>query len=351
MSEGFEDTPREGRRTGVFLLQMGGPRDLDEVEEYIRVLFSDKDLVRLPWFVDLFRPGLAKLVARRRSPEVREQYAKIGGGSPNNDTTIAQARGVERLLAGHGDYRCYATMTYTAPLAEEALQRALDDGCTDFLALSLFPQFSTASTMASLNDLKRACARRGVDFRGVRQVDRWGDDPRYLDLLAEHCRTALDAARSEGPDEPHLVVSAHGVPVSYVKRGDPYVSEVESTVAGLRARLPEGQKLTLAYQSRATPVKWVQPATDATLARLGREGERNLVVLPVSFVNDHIETLFEIDMLLRDEALGAGVKRYGRVPVFNTDEDFLALLRDLVLESEPARAAAPRATQEAGAGA
>lgn len=321
------------RRTAVFLMQMGGPRDLDEVEEYIRVLFSDKDLVRLPWFVDLFRPRLARLVARRRAPEVRKQYRKIGGGSPNNATTIAQASGVERLLAAHGDYRCYATMTYTAPLAAESLRRALDDGCDDFLALSLFPQYSTASTLASLNDLKRACGEHGVDFARVRQVDRWGGDPRYLDLLAALTRAELERARADAPHDPHLVVSAHGVPVSYVRRGDPYVREVEATVAGLRARLPAGQKLTLSFQSRATPVKWVEPATDSTLARLGAEGERSVVVLPVSFVNDHIETLFEIDMLLRDEAQAAGVERYSRVPVFNTDDAFLALLRDLVLES------------------
>ena len=319
--------------TAVLLLQMGGPRALDEVEEYIRVLFSDKDLVRLPWFVDLFRAPLARRVARRRAAEVRKQYAKIGGGSPNNDTTIAQAAGLERLLADAGDYRCYATMTYTPPLAEESLRRSLEDGCSDWLALSLFPQYSTASTAASLNDLLRACPAAGVDPSRIRRVERWGDDPRYLDLLAAHCRPALERAREEGPGAPHLVVSAHGVPVSYVRRGDPYVREVEATVAGLRARLPAGQAVTLSFQSRATPVKWVQPPTDATLERLGRAGERNLVVLPVSFVNDHIETLYEIDMLLRDIATAAGVERYARVPVFNTEEGFLQLLRGLVLEA------------------
>lgn len=320
-------------RTAVLLMQMGGPRTIDEVEEYIRVLFSDRDLVRLPWFVDLFRAPLARRVARRRSPEVRKQYALIGGGSPNNDTTMQQAAELQTLLAGDGDYCCYAAMAYTPPLAEEALRSSLEDGCTDWLAVSMFPQYSTASTGASLNALIGACAGAGVDPARVRQVDRWGDDSRFLDLLAVRCRAVLDKARVEGPGEPHLVISAHGLPVSYLRDGDPYVSEVEASVAGLLERLPAEQKSTLSFQSRATPVKWVQPATDATLRRLGEEGERNLVVLPISFVNDHIETLYEIDQLLRDIALAAGVERYARVPVFNTDADFLQLLRGLVTEA------------------
>lgn len=320
-------------RTAVLLMQMGGPRTLDEVEDYIRVLFADRDLVRLPWFIDLFRGPLSRRVARKRAPIVREQYALIGGGSPNNDTTIAQASQLQTLLADDGDYCCYAAMAYTPPMAEESLRRSLEDGCTNWLAVSMFPQYSTASTKAAMDELMRACATTGVEATRVRQVDRWGDDPRFLDLLAVRCKEALATARAEGPGEPHLVISAHGLPVSYLRSGDPYLSEVQASVAGLLARLPKDQKSTLSFQSRATPVKWVQPPTDATLQRLGQEGERNLVVLPISFVNDHIETLYEIDQLLRDIALEAGVERYARVPVFNTDDDFLDLLRGLVTEA------------------
>ncbi|MGB0953238.1 MAG: ferrochelatase [Planctomycetota bacterium] len=320
------------KRVGVLLLQMGGPRSLEEVEPYIQTLFADPNLVRLPAPISWFRGPLSRLVAKRRAPEVREQYAKIGGGSPNNDTTIAQAAALAEALRDDGDFRCYAAMAYTPPTILEAMQQGQEDGVTDWIALSMFPQFSTASTGASFADLEKACAEVGVASSSVTRISRWGGREDYLDAIAAMTLATLEEAKAAHPMKPHLVLSAHGLPVSYVKSGDPYVEEVEESVAGLRARLPQDQQTTLAYQSRATPVKWVEPATIDTLKRLGQEGEKNLVVLPLSFVNDHIETLFEIDMMLRDDAIAAGVEHYTRVPVFNVDARLTAILRSLVLE-------------------
>lgn len=319
-------------RVGVLLMQMGGPRSLAEVEPYIQTLFSDPNLVRLPAPISWFRGPLSRRVAKRRAPEVREQYEKIGGGSPNNDTTMAQAKALEVALEDAGDFRCYAAMTYTPPSTLESMRQGKKDGVTRWIAVSLFPQFSTASTGASLADLDKACAKVGVDPASVTRIVRWGSREDYLDAVAAMTNKALEQAKAAHSAPPHLVISAHGVPVSYVKSGDPYVEEVEASVAGLRQRLPADQVCTLAYQSRATPVKWVEPATIDTLKRLGHEGEKNLVVLPISFVNDHIETLFEIDMMLRDDALAAGVEHYTRVPVFNVDPQLTAILRSLVLE-------------------
>ena len=326
---------------GVLLLQMGGPGSLDEVEGYIERLFADPNLVQLPWPVKCFQKRLARRVARRRSPEVRDQYRQIGGGSPNNPITIAQAARLERLLAAQAPdgvtFRCYAAMGYTEPSVESALRQAVEDGCKHFVALSMFPQYSMASSGASFADLEASADRVGVDPASITRVERWGSRPDYLDALAAHTRATLEAARAAHPAPAHLVVSAHGLPVSYVKRGDPYVDEVQLTVAGLRERLPRDQVVTLSFQSRATPVKWVEPATDATLVRLGNEGVKNLVVLPVSFVNDHIETLYEIDIQLADVARDAGVEEYRRVPVFNDGDDLAAILAALVREAIPVR--------------
>lgn len=317
----------------ILLMQMGGPRRLDEVEEYIRVLFSDPDLVRLPAPVSWFRRPLSRFVAKRRAPEVREQYRKIGGGSPNNRITTEQAQALESELRRRGylEVHCFAAMTYTPPSTVEALREALALGCDQILALSMFPQFCGASTGASVSDLKRSCAAIGYPFEDILVVDRWSDDPGYLDALAARCQRTLAAAASAHPDPPHLVISAHGVPVSYVRRGDPYVDEIRATVDGLLARLESKPEHTLSFQSRATPVKWVEPATDATLQRLAGEGVRNVVMLPISFVNDHIETLFEIDLLLGDLAKEAGIESYRRVPSFNADRDLINVLADLVL--------------------
>ena len=328
-------------KTAVLLMQMGGPRELDEVEEYIRRLFADKDLVQLPPPIRWFQGSLAKLVSKRRGPKVRAQYAEIGGGSPNNPTTIGQAEALERLLheAGREEFRCFACMTYSEPMAPTVLRQVEEAGCTRLLLLSLFPQFCCASTMASVNDIDRALRAAGRRAGDYDSIDRWGVDEGYLTLLADGTRATLEAAAAEaraaGREEPPiLVVSAHGVPESYVRKGDPYVDEVRASTAALEARLPEGTEVILAFQSRVGPVKWVGPSTEDTLIRLGKEGRKDVVVLPISFVNDHIETLYEIDLELGEEAKEHGILGYHRVPAFNLAPRFIEVLRDLVLEHE-----------------
>ena len=336
-------------RVAVLLMQMGGPRTLDEVPEYIRTLFSDADLVRLPPPISWFRKPLAKLVSRKRSPLVQEQYKVIGGGSPNNRITEEQAANVQQLLnscasgidAAKVEYACYAAMTYTPPTTADALRNALADGCTRFIALSLFPHYSSASTGASLSDLKRACKEVGVDFEQIEVIDTWAEEPSYLDAMAKRVNTTLQQATTlaaNAPNKagmtPHLVISAHGVPESYVRRGDPYVDQIRACVDALMKRLPADQKYTLCFQSRATPFKWVGPATDATMEALAKSGERNLVVLGISFVNDHIETLFEIDHELAHIAKEAGAEFVDRVPAFNADDDLMQVLATLVRRVE-----------------
>ncbi len=330
-------------RTAILLMQMGGPRTLEEVPEYIRTLFSDADLVRLPPPISWFRKPLANLVARKRSPVVQDQYKQIGGGSPNNRITEEQAAALQAVLnreGGEGDgcseqaFRCYAAMTYTPPTTADALRRAKADGCTRFLALSLFPHYSSASTGASLSDLRRACGEVGMNSNDVQILDTWAEDTAYLDAMAARVQASLDQAKLHGEQNnstpPHLVISAHGVPESYVRRGDPYVDQIKACVAGLMNRLPSEQAHTLCFQSRATPFKWVGPATDATMEALAQSGERNLVVLPISFVNDHIETLFEIDIELAHIAKQAGAEFVSRVPAFNAEEDLIQVLAGLV---------------------
>lgn len=321
--------------TAVLLLQMGGPSSLEEVEPYLRRLFADPDLVQWPGPLALLRRPLARCVALLRAPRVREQYRAIGGGSPNNEITRQQAAVLEARLRRHGDYRCFAALNHAAPSVEEALARAQACGCRRFVGLSLFPHYSRASAGASFAALGRAAARLGVAPGALVAVERWGSDPIYLDALAARTRAALAASAGAHPLPPALLVSAHGIPVSCVRRGDPYVAEVEATVAGLQARLPRGTAVHLAFQSRATPVRWVGPAALATVRRLGAEGARNIVVLAVSFVSDHVETLYEVDVLLACAARAAGVERFARVPAFNDGGDLAAVLEQLVLRAAP----------------
>jgi len=309
---------------------MGGPDNLDEVEEYIRILFSDPDLVQLPAPLAWFRKRLARRVARRRAPMVREQYALIGGGSPIGRITRAQATALEQELRASAPFHCFAAMAYTRPSIGEAVERALAAGCRRFVALSLFPQYCRASTGAAFRDLRENLGRLGVAPERVVWIDRWGTDAGFLDALAARTAAALQEAARAHSASPQLLVSAHGAPEALIRAGDPYEKEVRATVDGLRARLDPATPMTLSFQSRATPVRWIQPPTDATLRRLGSEGVKNVVVLPVSFVSDHIETLFEIDLLLGDVARSAGIEHYSRVPSFNDGPELVSILARLV---------------------
>ncbi len=319
------------QRTAVLLLQMGGPRNLEEVESYIRSLFQDKNLVRLPWPLSLVRTPLSWWVAKRRSPKVKQQYVKIGGGSPNNRITQEQAIALEEALAQYGDFRCYAGLTYTPPGIQQAWRQSLNDGCSAWIVLPLFPHYCVASTGAVLAELDRCCTMEKLT-KDFRVIERWWQHQSYLQLLADRTLKTLKQAEKKGGCPSHLLISAHGIPVSYQRAGDPYVQEIEACVFQLKTLLPLNQKVSLAYQSRATPVKWVGPSTIEMLERLGAKGERNIVVLPISFVNDHIETLYEIDQQLKEIAEEAGVVHYQRVPMFNTDEEFIQVLKSIILE-------------------
>lgn len=321
-------------RTGVLLLQMGGPRSLDEVQSYICTLFQDPYLVQLPAPISWFRKPLARWVAKRRAPVVIEQYKKIGGSSPNNAITMEQAKLLQEALGESGDFRCYAAMAYTPPTVADALRQSVADGCERWIALPMFPQYSTASTGAIFADLDQCIKEQSLDPHAFHKLERWGSRPDYLDAVTAMTIETLAEAKKLSSEPPHLVISAHGLPVSYVKAGDPYVDEIEDCVAGLRERLPQDLDITLAYQSRATPTAWVKPSTVETLQNLGTEGVKNIVVLPISFVNDHIETLFEIDQELCEEAKHKGVEHYSRVPVFNTDASLIAILKSIVHEME-----------------
>ncbi len=324
------------RRIGVFLLQMGGPLHDDELHSYVESLFCDPFLVQLPPIVSWFRRTLAKRVASRRAPVLRQQYEQIGGSSPNNAITIRQAVALEDWLNQQdnpNEYHCFAAMTYTRPRIESAVADAVHVGCTDFVALSLFPQYCSATTGSSFAELAEALDKAEISPDNVRWVSRWGDNDQFLAASAENLRLECEASARAHSSTPHVLFSAHGIPESYVRRGDPYVSEIQNTVRLLAETLVDGVQHSLSYQSRATPLKWVTPSTDGKIKSLAEEGVKSLIVHPVSFVNDHLETLFEIDIELAAVAKEAGIEHYARVPVFNDDPRLIALLGQLVFNT------------------
>ncbi len=317
--------------TGVLLLNLGGPEKLEDVGPFLFNLFSDPEIIRLP--VPWLQKPLAWLIASLRASKSQEAYQSIGGGSPLRRITEAQAIALQDALARKGsDARIYIGMRYWHPFTEEAVEQIKRDGIEQLVILPLYPQFSISTSGSSFRLLQRL---RDADagFAQIRYtvVPSWYQRPGYLRAMADLIGAEID--KCDNPAQAHVFFSAHGVPISYVEEaGDPYQREIEDCTKRIMETLNRENPWSLAYQSRVGPVKWLQPYTEDSLAELGASGVKELVVVPISFVSEHIETLEEIDIEYRELAHEAGIERFQRVPALDTNATFIEDLADLTLE-------------------
>ncbi len=320
--------------TGLVLLNLGGPANLDAIRPFLDALFADREIIRLPGG-PLGQKLLSRLIVKARLPKVTGYYAAIGGGSPILRFTTGQGEGLaQRMDKRRPDlapFRPYVAFRYAPPTADDALRAMRQDGVARALVLTLYPQYSEATTGSSLRDLERALDRTGLrDAFRLTTVDRWADRASYLDVLAAHVEEALAAWPPERRDRVAVVMSAHSLPMSFVRRGDPYPREIEATFRGVMQRLREPRpRCLLAYQSQTGPVRWLGPQTPDVIRGLGRGGQRELLIAPVAFVSDHIETLYEIDVLFAEDARQAGIAEFRRVESLNLDPRFLDALADV----------------------
>jgi ferrochelatase len=326
---------------GVALLNLGGPWTTEGIRPFLLELFADREIIRLTPFPFL-QPLVARAIVRRKLPESVRNYASIGGRSPLLRTTVAQGAALEAELGRRGiRARVLPAMRYARPRAADALAGFLRAGVRRAVAVTLYPQYSVATTGSSLNDLRRAVEGAGRD--GVRWLDpvrEYPDHPRFVEALAGTVRRSLLRVSPARRDGATILFSAHGLPRHFVDAGDPYVGQIERTRDAVMARLRVPNPVRLSFQSRTGPVEWIGPDTDAVVKELGAAGVKALVVVPVSFVSDHIETLFEIETLYGDMARAAGVEEVVRVPAVNEDPLFVAALADMVEERERAGSSA-----------
>jgi protoporphyrin/coproporphyrin ferrochelatase len=336
-------TPHE--QVAIVLFNLGGPGDLAAVEPFLVRLFSDREIIELPGGSAL-QPLVARVIARLRGPSVRANYASIGGGSPQLRITQAQARALEQrlnfLAGGQPRYRVFIAMRYSSPSASEAIGAIASEDIRQIVTLSLFPQYSRASTGSSRAEFDRTLANsqwRGFDFK-ITHIEHYAADDGYLDALAETVRDALAAVPPDRRRTLTILFSAHGLPQKFIDAGDPYVTHIHATMAGLLKRLKLPNPHVLAYQSRTGPVKWLGPGTEEEIRRLGGEGVKDLLVVPLSFVSDHIETLYEVDLLFARVAQAAGITGYFRPEALNTHPMFIDALAQLVLARAPTPLAA-----------
>ena len=315
-----------GPLTGVVLLNMGGPDSLSAVRPFLARLFSDKELIRLP-AAAVTQPLFAWIVSGVRARTVRRYYEEIGGGSPIALLTERQRRALEEALARTGGkFKVYVGMRYWHPLAKHAVLEMKEDGVVRAIALPLYPQYCSATTGSSFNDLRRWMRWAGCAFP-VTEIRSYPDHPKYVAALAETVSAALRGVDREGV---FLLFSAHGVPKALIDGGDPYRGETERTVAAVMRGFP-GLPHGISYQSRAGRAEWLSPDTVDEVTRLSQEGVKTLVVVPVSFVSDHIETLHELDIRLAAHAREAGIQSFRRAPALNDAPAFIAALKDIVL--------------------
>jgi ferrochelatase len=336
-------------KIGIVLFQLGGPDSLEAVEPFLFNLFTDPDIIEMPlgW---LLRRPLARLIVSRRKEKIRRHYQEIGGKSPILELTRLQAEALERALAPRFEARCFIAMRYWHPFTSEAIDALEAFAPEEVVLLPLYPQYSFATTGSSLNEWNRQYGSRS---RSVRLIREYFDHPLYIEAVAE--RIAASLRQFADPRDVELVFSAHGLPQSYIDRGDPYQRQIEATVAlvmqagpavasalGLRDAWPAHH--TLCYQSKVGPQKWLEPSLDQTIHRLAAEGRKEVLVCPIAFVTEHIETLHEINIETREHATALGITRFEMVPALNDSPKFIAALADLVTRTLDATHASPLST-------
>ncbi|MGB3511365.1 MAG: ferrochelatase [Microcoleaceae cyanobacterium] len=319
-------------RVGVLLLNLGGPEQLEDVRPFLFNLFSDPEIIRLP-FPWLQKP-LAWLISTLRFQKSQDNYKEIGGGSPLRSITEQQALAIQKQLEQKGLVaQPYVGMRYWHPFTEEALTRIKRDQIEKLVILPLYPQYSISTSGSSFRLLDKLWQQdpqlQQIDYT---VIPSWYQRPGYIQAMAELIAQELDHCPNS--DQVHIFFSAHGVPVSYVEEaGDPYQAEIEDCVDRIMKALNRSNSHTLAYQSRVGPVEWLKPYTEEAIQELADNGVKDLLVVPISFVSEHIETLQEIDMEYREVAEKAGISNFYRVPALNTHPVFINDLADLVVEA------------------
>jgi protoporphyrin/coproporphyrin ferrochelatase len=321
-------TPGEHSRTAVVLLQLGGPDSLEAVEPFLYNLFCDPDIIDLP-LAFLFRKFLARTISRSRAPRVKEYYRYMGGKSPILKLTNRQAVALERELRSEGDFRVCVAMRYWHPMTETVVRQLQMEKVGRVVLVPLFPQYSRSTTGSAVNEWRRVCERHGYAPE-LHLIEEYADHPLLVNAVVRNIRIALRRVRPDDRKNVHLVFSAHGTPMKLVRSGDPYQAHVIRTCNAVVNAGEFGLPHYLCYQSKVGPQKWLEPSLAGTIERLAAERVSHVLVVPLAFVSDHSETLWEINHEVRNEALEKGIRYFDMSPALNAGPFFISALADLV---------------------
>ncbi|MBI5196531.1 MAG: ferrochelatase [Nitrospirae bacterium] len=349
---------------GIFLLNLGGPDSLKAIRPFLYNLFSDREIIKFG--PSLLQKPIALLISSLRAKKTAEMYSLIGGKSPILDITAAQAQALEKALNDSSlnlqpsslSFKVYTGMRYWHPFIKDTIEKILQDGIKHLIVLSLYPHYSKATTGSAIAELKRTIAKvytptrpspvpkrvsaKGRSDKGegkggsaidIQYIEQWYDFPPYIDALAGLVAEGISEFRESGFD---ILYSAHSLPESFIQEGDPYLEHIKKTITLLNERLSSNPyhitnfRWQLSFQSKSGPVKWLSPATEEVIIEKANAGIKNLFVVPISFVSDHIETLYEIDILYKELAVRHGIN-LKRCRSLNASEGFINALKELVL--------------------
>lgn len=315
-------------KTCILLMNMGGPATLDDVEPFLYNLFMDPDIIEIP-LGKLLRPFIARKISKKRSAKVRGYYEKIGGGSPLLRLTENQAAALETTLSSYGDFKTFVAMRYSPPFTEEAIREIILEAPRRIVLFPLYPQYSGTTSGSSFNEFYRVWKKIGKEDVNIVEIKDWHNHSGYISAWVDLIKESLEATNNNST---HIIFSAHGIPQKMVENGDPYQEQTEETVRLILEELKWDGTWHLSYQSKVGPVKWLEPATDKLLEELGQMGAESVLMVPISFVSDHSETLYEMDIQYKELAKETGIKNFKRTKTANCNPIFIEALKDIVLQ-------------------
>jgi protoporphyrin/coproporphyrin ferrochelatase len=321
-------------KTGVLIFNLGGPETLSDVKPFLYRLFSDPEIIHIKW--PPLRKFVAYMIATIRRKTSEGYYRQIGGGSPLRKHTEDQARALGEELRRRGrNVETFVGMCTWRPFLPEAVEQIKKSSLDNLVILPLFPHYSVTTTGSGFSVLHRLIDHQ-PEFKkmNVQWIRSWAEHPTYIESFVQSIQREL--ALTSTPEKVHLLFSAHSIPESYVRNGDPYLDQTRKSVELIMDRLGRKNPYQLSFQSKIGPVKWLEPLTNDVIVQLGKQSVQDVLVIPISFVSEHIETLYELDILYKNVAAEAGVVNFRRVPALNSDPTFIRALADLVEGSLPA---------------
>ena len=314
-------------KKAVILFNLGGPDKLESVEPFLFNLFNDPEIISIP---SIFRYPLAKLISKRRTPIAKNIYKEIGNKSPILELTQDQAKSLENNLSRKGDYKCFVAMRCWHPRASDVIKKVREYNPEEIILLPLYPQFSASTSGSSINEWKDLCKKENYKVK-TKTICCY---PTESNFIASHVSLIKKTLQNIENNNFKLIFSAHGLPESKIKKGDPYQWHVEETVKEIMSKLKtENLDHVISYQSRVGPMKWIGPFTDAEIIKYSKE-KKGIVIVPVAFVSEHSETLVELDIEYKKLAEKNGCTFYKRVPALGIEENFIKGLAELVLQEQ-----------------